>query len=89
MTWNCLTLTPNGADDTDAAIELIEVLELKYAEAAKPPGADVFHRRRGDGSHLFYFSPMASALFAEVLMTAGASSCTEPTSDERRIRVRL
>lgn len=89
MTWNCITLP--GADDltSGAAVVLIEALENAYEEAGRPAGADVFHRRRGDGAHVFYLSPYASSLFAEILLSTAAVECGEPGPDERKIRVRL
>jgi len=83
MSWHCINVA-----DADA-VDLIEVLERGFAEAGKPPGVEVFHRRRGDGSHVFYLSPTASALFGEILLAARAVACGEPSVDDKRIRVRL
>lgn len=83
MSWHCINVA-----DADA-IDLIAVLERGYAEAGKAPDVEVFHRRRGDGSHVFYLSPIASVLFGEVLVATGAVICKEPGADDKRVRVRL
>jgi hypothetical protein len=88
MGWNCIIIA--GTDGAEgAATDLIEFFEQAYADACKPPGADVFQRRRGDGSFVFYLSPTASALFAEFLQPLAAVECAEPSADDMRIRVRL
>ena len=89
MSWNCITLAGVEAATPDAAVVLIEAMEHSYEQAGKPPGVEVFHRRRGDGTHVFYLSPTASALFAEIALSTAAVECEEPSSDERKVRVRL
>ena len=88
MSWHCITLE-NTADAESASIVLIDTFEQAFAQAGKPPGVDVFRRRRGDGSVVFYLSPAASALFAEFLPIARAVECAEPSVDDKRVRVRL
>lgn len=87
MPWHCITL---GSDTTqEAAIGLIEQLEDVHAAAGKPDGAEIFHRRRGDGSHEFFLSPLASKVANLVLLRTAAVACDEPTGPDRLIRVRL
>lgn len=88
MTWHCITLP--GDDSTQAAAtSLIEQLESAHAEAGKPEGAEVFHRRRGDGSHQFFLSPLASKVANMVLLRTAAVECDEPSGPDRLLRVRL
>ena len=88
MTWHCITLPGDDATER-AATALIEELESAHTAAGKPSGADVFHRRRGDGSHTFYLSPLASKLAKLTLLRTAAVECNEPTVEDRLVRVRL
>jgi hypothetical protein len=88
VAWHCITLPGNGGTQT-AATSLIEQLEAAYAEAERPDGAEVFHRRRGDGSHEFFLSPLASKIAKMVLLRTAAVECAEPTGPDRLLRVRL
>jgi len=88
MTWHCLTLP--GNDKTErAATALIEEFESVYAAPGRPAGAEVFHRRRGDGSHTFYLSPLASKIAELTLLRNSVAQCEEPTGENRLVRVRL
>ena len=88
MTWHCLTLPGNDATE-GAATALIEELESAYATAGRPAEAEVFHRRRGDGSHTFYLSPLASKIANLTVLRNSAVQCEEPTGENRLVRVRL
>lgn len=88
MTWHCITLPGNDATQA-AATKLIEELEDAHANAGKPEGVEVFHRRRGDGSHQFFLSPLASKVANLVLLRTAAVECNEPGGPDRLVRVRL
>ncbi len=88
MTWHCITIPGNDSTQA-AATALIEQLEEAHAAAGKPDGVEVFHRRRGDGSHEFFLSPLASKVANLVLLRTTAVECTEPTGPDRLLRVRL
>ena len=86
--WHCITV-PGGAGAERAATDIIEALETAFSEAEKPTGAEVFHRTRGDGSRVFFLSPMASRISSMLLLHTAAVACHEPKGQDRQIRVRL
>lgn len=88
MTWHCITLPGNDFTQA-AATSLIEQLETAYADAGRPEGVEVFHRRRSNGSHTFFLSPLASKVANLVLLRNESTECDEPSGPDRLLRVRL
>ena len=88
MSWRSITITGDDAHDA-ASTRLIRALEQCHHDAGKPDDAEVFHRRHGDGSHTYYFSPAASRIASSLLEREQAVACSEPTGVDRLVRVRL
>ena len=88
MAWHCTTIPGNDRTES-AAATLVSDLEAAYNAAGRPDGADVFHRRRGDGSHSFFLSPSASKMASMILLRVASTECGEPTAEDRLVRVRL
>ena len=85
--WHCITV-PGCAGAERAATDIIGALETAFSEAENPTGVDVFHRTRGDGSRVFFLSPMASKSSSMLLLRTAAVPCREPKGQDRQIRVR-
>jgi hypothetical protein len=55
---------------------LMDNFEKAYRAAGAPQGVEVYHNEI-DGAHVFFFSPRASALAADVLEQFGARRCLD------------
>ena len=88
MTWFSITLPGDGAYEVTSK-QLVDDLRRSHEAAGSPSHADVFHRRRGDGSHTYYLSPGVSKFAGELLRNANASACEAPSGVDRLLRIRL
>ena len=88
MTWLSITLPGDSAYEATSK-QLVDDIRRSHEAAGSPSDADVFHRRRGDGSHTYYLSPEVSKFAGELLRNANASACEVPSGVDRLVRVRL
>jgi hypothetical protein len=88
MNWLSFTI-PRGDGNDTAREQLTKDPGRRYQDTGKPLGAEVFHRRHGDGSHTYFFSSGVSEFASSLLTDAGAIECAEPVGVDRLIRVRL
>lgn len=58
----------------------MEGFRKEFEQSGLATGAKVFHCQTEIHSHIYYFSPEASAVAPELLLGANAASCPEPTT---------
>jgi len=78
--------------ESESAIALMNAFEGAYIvelSSAPPTDVSVYHRETTEGGHVYYFSPGASKLAAELLREWNATTCAEEPdlSDFEEIRI--
>ena len=79
LSWHAITF-PVGAASFDDPALLINEARAAYEQAGSPAGFLVYKQTQADYSVVFYFSPVASSLCKELLMSCKACQHDEPVS---------
>jgi hypothetical protein len=81
MSWMEVSIGYKDATAHKAAMEaFMDKVSAEYRAAGAPKGAVIYHKRIVFVSDVFYFSPVAAAVFEAVLAEFGAVACAEPTN---------
>ena len=87
--WH-MVATASGADVADIeARELIHKFAKVFFERGIPPNVEVYRHGKKDGSHVFYFSPMASKIGASVLKVFKATACAKMPNLDSANRIKF
>ena len=79
LSWHAITF-PAGAASFDDPALLINEARAAYEQAGSPAGFLVYKQTQADYSVIFFFSPVASSLCKELLMSCKACQHNEPVS---------
>jgi len=88
MPWHVVVI-PHDEGAFEVGHDLLRAFLILYKAAGRPPEVTILHNRNASGDHLYYFSPEASTLAADLLPTYQATVCAAPADMDRLRRVPL
>jgi hypothetical protein len=80
-TWHRVVIRDDEVADINARGLMSEYVMAHLAYVVRhglPDDDDVYHDTHGERGHVYYFSPQASAIGADVLRLYSATACPEP-----------
>ena len=88
MPWHVVVI-PHVEGAFEVGHDLIRAFVILFKAAGRPADVAILHDRNDAGEHLYYFSPEASTLAADLLPAYHASVCAAPADMDRLRRVPL